>query len=249
MLKNEIAVINKGLKSLLVIVIILSLSGCADYRVTIQGVNLDHFIASRPVDSDSLAVKRQAAAHNDLGVLREREGDLTGALEQYRIARKQDPELVLAYINAGNVKVKLNKLTAAADLYRQALQREPDQPEALNNLAWVYLLRRKNLPEAINLLNQAIRADPENRYRYLDSLGWAMWIGGRREAALSTLTDALTETPPEEKYLRGETHYHLGLIYHEQGDKQLAEAHFRQSLEEYPAPEREEAIRRMEGMK
>jgi tetratricopeptide (TPR) repeat protein len=224
------------------LVALLTLSGCSSYRVTVQGVPLDHFIESRTVSSDSLSAKREAAYHNDLGVLLEREGDLTGALEQYRIARKQDPELVLAYINAGNVNVKLEQLTEAEDLYRQALNRDPDQPEALNNLAWVHILRGENLTEAITLLEHAIRADQENRYRYLDSLGWAMQIDGRTEEALEILKTALAETPPEEKYLLGETHYHLGLIYHGEAKSDLAEEHFRKSLDIYPSLEREKEI-------
>ncbi len=224
------------------LVALLTLSGCSSYRITVQGVPLDHFIESRPVDSDSLAAKRSAAYHNDLGVLLEKEGNLADALKQYRIARKQDPDLVLAYINAGNVNVKLKKLTDAEDLYRQALQQDPDQPEALNNLAWVHILRGENLAEAITLLERAIEADPENRYRYLDSLGWAMYRDGRTEEAIETLKTALEETPIEERYLRSETHYHLGLIYHEKGERESAEEHFRQSLEEYPSPEREKEI-------
>ena len=162
----------------------IAFPGCSSYRVTVQGVTLDHLIESRPVEADSLAAKREAAYHNDLGVLLEKDGDLAGALEQYRIARKQDPDLVLAYINAGNVNVKLEKLTDAEDLYRQALTLNPDQPEALNNLAWVHILRGDNPTEAIILLERAIQADQENRYRYLDSLGWAMYKDGRTEEAI-----------------------------------------------------------------
>ena len=226
----------------LFLAICFALSGCSSYRVTVQGVTLDHLIESRPVEADSLAAKREAAYHNDLGVLLEKDGDLAGALEQYRIARKQDPDLVLAYINAGNVNVKLEKLTDAEDLYRQALTLNPDQPEALNNLAWVHILRGDNPTEAIILLERAIQADQENHYRYLDSLGWALYRDGRTEEAIETLKTALAETPPEEKYLLGEAHYHLGLIYHELGDTELAEDHFRKSLAISPSPEREKEI-------
>lgn len=224
---------------------LLALSGCSSYRITVQGVPLDHFIESQPVDSKSLAAKKEAAYHNDLGVLLEREGDLTGALEQYRIARKQDPDLVLAYINAGNVNVKLEKLASAEELYRQALNRDPEQPEALNNLAWVHILNGTQLTDAITLLERAIQTDPENHYRYLDSLGWAMQIDGRAEEAIETMKRALAETPADEKYLLGETHYHLGLIYHGEGNRDLAQDHFRKSLENYPSSEREKEIAEM----
>ncbi len=201
------------------------LPGCSSYRVYVQGVDLDHFIESRPVAPDAREVKREAAYHNDLGVLLEREGELESALEQYRIARRKDPTLILAYINAGNVFVKLNKLTEAEKLYRQALDQEPDQALALNNLAWVFILRGEDLTSAIGLLERAIEVDQENRYLYLDSLGWALYRDGRVAEAVETLNDALKETPPEETYLLGEAHYHLGIIHHEQGESRPADEH------------------------
>ncbi|MFH1038623.1 MAG: tetratricopeptide repeat protein [PVC group bacterium] len=220
-------------------------ASCSGYRMTVQGVNLDHFIESRPAASDTRTKEEEAVYHNDLGVLLEREGDLDGALAQYRIARQKDPGLVFAYINAGNVLVKMNQLTEAEQLYRQALEQEPDQPQALNNLAWVLLLRGRSPADAIALLKRAIDVDRENRYLYLDSLGWALYRDGRGEEARETLTRALEETPPEEDYLRGETHYHLGLICRERGENRAADEHFKKSLEIYPSPAREAEIEKM----
>ncbi len=220
-------------------------AACSGYRMTVQGVNLDHFIESHPAGAGAPDLQQEAVYHNDLGVLLERDGDLRGALTQYQLARKKDPDLVLAYINAGNVLVKMNELIEAEQLYRQALEREPDQPQALNNMAWVLLLRGEKPAGAITLLERAIEVDAENRYRYLDSLGWALYRDGRIEEAAQTLARALEETPPAEDYLLGETHYHLGLICLERGEKQAADEHFRKSLEIYPSPEREAEINEM----
>ena len=220
------------------LVFLLSLAGCSNYRVFVQGVDLDHFMPSQTAPMDSRTMKREGAYHNDRGVLLEKEGDLDGALKQYRLARRKDPTLTRAYINAGNVYIKLNQLGQAEELYLQALEREPEQPQALNNLAWVYIIRRKNLPAAIGLLERAIKADRENRYLYLDSLGWALYRKGREEEAISTLKSALEEPPLAENYLRGEAHYHLSLIYHERGEEEAAADHLKKSLELYPSPER-----------
>ena len=53
-----------------------------------------------------MASKRKAAYHNDLGVLLEKEGELTDALEQYRLARTEEPDLDPGLYYAGNVNVK-----------------------------------------------------------------------------------------------------------------------------------------------
>ncbi len=216
------------------------LAGCSSYRVVVQGVEIDRMIASRPADPEE--AERLAAFHNDLGVLLEGEGDLEGALEQYRIAREKDPGLVSAYVNAGNVRFKLGEPDRAERLYREALEIDPDNPRALNNLAWVMVTGNRDLEDAVELLKRALAADPENRYRYLDSLGWARYRRGETEAARSILEEALDLTPEEETYLRAETHYHLGLLLHETGERGPAAFHFEESLRLRPDPEREREL-------
>ena len=73
-----------------------------------------------------MASKRKAAYHNDLGVLLEKEGELTDALEQYRLARTEDPDLILAYINAGNVNVSgEGEASRAQDHFRKSMEIYP----------------------------------------------------------------------------------------------------------------------------
>lgn len=217
-------------------------AGCSGYRLTVQGVELDRLAGSQPAGIPDEPAGSEAAQHNDLGVALEKEGELEHALRQYKIARRKDPALVVAIVNAGNVCVKLNNLAGAVYYYQSALEREPDNPRALNNLAWVYILQGEKLPSAISLLERAIAADPDHRYLYLDSLGWAYYQNGRAVEAISVLKNALEETPPGDGYLLGEANYHLGVIYHSQGKREKAVTHFKKCLELNPSPERESEI-------
>ncbi|MDP8236367.1 MAG: tetratricopeptide repeat protein [Candidatus Erginobacter occultus] len=220
----------------------LALAGCSSYRVVVQGVEVDRLVESRTGPAAPEGVRREAVFHNDLGVFLERDGDLEGALEQYRIARAKDRGLVAASINAGNVHVKLGELDRAAQLYREALEREPDNPRALNNLAWVMVMADRDLEEAVELLQRALAADPENRYLYLDSLGWALFRSGEIAAARETLREALEQTPEDETYLLAETHYHLGVILKKGGEREQAIFHFQASLRLHPDPQREREL-------
>ncbi len=220
----------------------LLLGGCSNYRMVVQGVDFDRLAASYPAGEEEKITRERAAYHNDLGVLLEEEGDLEGAIKQYRLAIRKDPDLAIAYFNAGNVSVRRGMLDQAVAYYRKALRRRPDHPRTLNNLAWVYLLRRENIESAVELLNRAARADPENPYLYLDSLGWAHYLAGRRGEALGFLQRALRETPPGQTYLLGEAHYHLGLIFQEGRDREKAEFHLRKCLSLNPSPERKTEI-------
>lgn len=229
----------------LVILLALSLAGCSSYRMVVQGVDVDRLIESRTAGTGSAGERREAAFHNDLGVLLEREGDLEGALEQYRIARAKDPGLVLAYINAGNVRVKLGDLEGAEQLYRQALEREPENPQTLNNLAWGLILEGRRLDEATALLERALASDPDRPYLYLDSLGWALYRRGEIEPARATLLTALERIPEEESYLLSETHYHLGVILQEAGEAEAAAGHFEKSLRYHPDPDRKRELEKI----
>jgi len=223
-------------------ILCLVLSGCSSYRVTVQGVEVDRLIESRKAPSAPEAEKREAVFHNDLGVLLEREDDLAGALKQYRLARQKDPGLVPAYVNAGNVRVKLGELGEAKRLYRAALDRDPANPRALNNLAWAMILEDGDLDGAISLLTLALASDPEHPYLYLDTMGWALYRRGDVEDALSTLALALEQTPEEEAYLRAETHHHLAVILREAGKKEEAARHLRESIRYRPDPQREREL-------
>lgn len=225
----------------------LLLGGCADYAVTVQGIELDRLAGASSPEDQSAERGRMAARLNNAGVLSEREGDLAGALRLYRRALESDPGFVTAWVNSGNVQLQLGDQAQAERCYRAALELDPDQPRALNNLAWSYLVRQENLAEASALLDRAIAADPERRWLYLDSLGWSRYQEGKTDAALEILAEALAATPAEEDALLAETHYHLGCIRRERGENDAAISHFRQALAHAPGPEREREIRELIG--
>ena len=225
------------------------LAGCADYAITVQGVPLDRWSeAVSPVVADG-GSGREAARRNDRGVLLEREGDLEGALRQYRLALESDPAFVTAWINAGNAYLKLANPAEAGRCYQRALELDPDNPRALNNLACVQLGRKDapavapgRIPEAIALLERAIAADPDRRYLYLDSLGWALYLDGKTAEALAVLSEALEKTPSGDDYLLAETHFHLGVVRKDRGERAEAIAHFQESLKRAPGTERKREI-------
>lgn len=225
-------------RSKLAFIFIVLAAGCSQYRVVLQGIELDRFTQSLPSARPDLA-----AHHNDLGVILEQDGDHLGALQQYRLAAEKDPEFTLAYFNAGNVSVKLNRLDEAVRYYRTALKTDPEYAPALNNLAWTYIIRGENLPGAIKLLNRAIQVDAGHPYLYLDSLGWAYYLKGESEQARDCLERALEKTPEVETYLRQEAHYHLARVYRDMGEVEKAAGHFRRCLQLNPPSQRIEEIK------
>jgi tetratricopeptide (TPR) repeat protein len=162
-----------------------------------------------------------------------------------------------AYIYLGDIYVRLDDEVEAEACFRQALQIENDNEEALYNLG-VSLQRQGRIGEAIGLLRRAVEIDPSYAIAFLE-LG-AILSGKQQNAeaeamlrksieldeslflAHAYLADLLARTnrilEAEDSYKRscevagevGAPHRFLGLFYEELGRYLEAEACYRQAV-------------------
>jgi Flp pilus assembly protein TadD len=72
---------------------------------------------------------------------------------------------------------------------RDLIARDPMDANALNSLGYMLAERGDRLPEAVTLLQRALKIEPGNP-SYLDSLGWAYFQQGRLDLADSPLSEA-----------------------------------------------------------
>lgn len=84
----------------------------------------------------------------------------------------------------------------AAPHYEAVLKTYPDNPSALNNLAWI--LRENNLERALALSEQASRNADDNPL-VLDTYGWVLHLAGRHEEAITVLEQAVALAPQNEE--------------------------------------------------
>jgi Flp pilus assembly protein TadD len=102
-----------------------------------------------------------AEEHTDLGVAYEAAGKPDLARREYKRALSKKSDLVIARINLGNLDAAAERWRAAERTYRRALKDAPDDPHALNNLAWVLFRQDRKLDEAETLARRALgTADP-----------------------------------------------------------------------------------------
>lgn len=73
--------------------------------------------------------------------------------------------------------------------------RQPDNPLALNNLAYHYLLKEVNISRALEMAERAVELD--RKAIYLDTLGYGYYLVGRLEEARELLEEALASAPEE----------------------------------------------------
>ena len=112
---------------------------------------------------------------------------------------------------------------AQADL-EQAVRLAPDQPVALNYLAYSWAERREHLDRAHEMLERAVAINP-NDGSIVDSLGWVLLHQGDTAGAVSQLERAV-ELDPDDPVING----HLGDAYMAAGRKREAEYQWRRAL-------------------
>ncbi|MGB5326313.1 MAG: tetratricopeptide repeat protein [Pseudomonadales bacterium] len=92
---------------------------------------------------------------------------------------------------------KLDDISLVERDLRYVLEREPNNPVALNALGYVLADRTTRYAEALQLIERAIAIKPDDA-AILDSLGWALFRLGRYDEALENLQRAFDKFPDDE---------------------------------------------------
>ncbi len=112
----------------------------------------------------------------------------------------------------------------AEEIYREILQKHKSSTLAMNNLAMLLAVRKRNLPEAVELVNEAIsHAGPTAVL--LDTRAMIHSAQGQTEAALADLEIAMAESPS------AEMHFHQAIVHHRAGQTGPAREALKRALE------------------
>jgi tetratricopeptide (TPR) repeat protein len=114
----------------------------------------------------------------------------------------------------------------AKSMYQKALEIQPDNPLASNNLAYVMLQQGGNVDVALAMAQTARRGMPDSS-NAADTLGWAYFQKGVYQSAIDMFQESLRLNEKRGAADDPTVHYHLGLAY--QKVNQPAQA--RQQLE------------------
>ena len=88
----------------------------------------------------------------------------------------------------------LDDFEASEADFRQALVLNPDQPQVLNNLGYSLVEQRRNLDEALGMIERAVEGAPDSGY-IVDSLGWVLYRLGRFQEAVEPMERAVALLP------------------------------------------------------
>ncbi|MCX5896796.1 MAG: M48 family metalloprotease, partial [Proteobacteria bacterium] len=123
---------------------------------------------------------------------------------QYVMEKKvaSNPENTLYVFSLGNVYYEQGNLKKAEACFHKALALNPDDPEILNNLAWLYATAQdKELYQPNKALELSQRAaDLAPKPHILDTLGESYFINGQYEEAVRALELAIAARPENMPY-------------------------------------------------
>ena len=129
-----------------------------------------------------------------------------------------------AFAILGTLEESRGNLNEADKYYRKALQIEPQQPIAANNLAYRMLQNDQTIDIALTLAQTARQGMPDSPTT-ADTLAWAYYHKGAYKFARDLLKHAISADPDS-----AAMHFHLGMVYTKLKDKPKATFHLNKSL-------------------
>lgn len=166
-------------------------------------------------------------AHNNLGHILARRGELEAAMSHLHEALRIDPDYGEAHTNLGFALISRGEIDGAITHFREALRINPHYSESHFNLG-VALARRGKLEEAIKHYREALRIDPAD-VQVHNNLGNALARQGDFEAAVGHLREALRVDSSNAL-----VHVNLGNVLARTGQLEVAAGHFREAVRIQP---------------
>jgi tetratricopeptide (TPR) repeat protein len=123
------------------------------------------------------------------------------------------PRLAAAYVRMGQISEKREDWAAAGREYTKALEIEPGNLTAENNLAWDYAEHGGNIDIALRLAQSAKQAAPAST-TVSDTLAWILIRKQSYGMAIELLLDCVRQDPANAMFS-----YHLGVAYFRAGRK------------------------------
>lgn len=144
----------------------------------------------------------------------------------YRQAISMRADYTQAYINRGDILIKLNRTKEAQEVYERALLYDSNNPDIYYNLGVVFLEQGKS-SQALAYLDKALEFDPEHEQALLNSAILLQELGRAelRKVARERLLKLLTKDTNNER-----VYFNLGMLAMDDQDIASAEHWFRRAV-------------------
>lgn len=152
------------------------------------------------------------------------QGKMASAIKSWQQWTTAHPNDANAMALLGTLEQTNGNRQSAEQEYRHALQIQPQQPVAANNLAYLMLEDGGNPDVALSLAQIARRAMP-NSPNTADTLAWAYYSKGTFAFARDLLEGAIKSDPSS-----AAMEYHLGMVYAKMQKRRDAQLHLNRAI-------------------
>ncbi|XP_044748046.1 protein O-mannosyl-transferase Tmtc3 [Coccinella septempunctata] len=144
----------------------------------------------------------------------------------YRQAISMRADYTQAYINRGDILIKLNRTKEAQEVYERALLYDSSNPDIYYNLGVVFLEQGK-ASQALAYLDKALEFDPDHEQALMNSAILLQEFGRPefRKIARERLLKLLNKDPTSER-----VHFNLGMLAMDEKNIEEAEHWFRKAV-------------------
>lgn len=165
-------------------------------------------------------------------------------IEQYKGESENEKIVRNSQFSLSNLYVQRGDLERGEQVLEEVLNEVPDNPQANNDLGYLWADSNKNLDQARSMIEKALKAEPDNP-AYLDSMGWVLFRLEQFAEARTFLEKATQQEGGDDSTI----YDHLGDVLQKLDLKEDAATAWRKALELERAKARpdDEVLKRVEA--
>jgi tetratricopeptide (TPR) repeat protein len=183
--------------------------------------------------------KQQADLWTRIGEAYLRKGDVQQSINSLEKARQGQPNSPSIMTNLAMLYDMQSKRDLARKYYEMSIKTDPNNPLALNNLAYLITEGNGDLDVALSYANRAKQRLPGHP-EVNDTLGWIYLKKNLTDSAIDTFRNLVVQAPQNPTY-----HYHYAMALLQKGDRENARKECQSALADKPAKEQENQIRQL----
>jgi tetratricopeptide (TPR) repeat protein len=182
---------------------------------------------------------RQSDLWTRIGESYLRKGDIEQSINSLEKARQGQPSNTVLTTNLGMLYETDNKPDIARKYYEMSIKMDPNNPLALNNLAYLISQNNGDLDQALTYATRAKQRLPEHT-EVNDTLGWIYLKKNLTDQAVDTFRTLVVKAPQNPTY-----HYHYAMALLQKGDRETAKKECQSALADKPSKLQENEIRQL----
>jgi tetratricopeptide (TPR) repeat protein len=164
---------------------------------------------------------------------------LDDSLRAFEAARDIDRRQVAPWLEIAVIMELQQRKSAIRPVYEEILKLSPDNPIALNNLAYILADNAVELDQALSYAQRARQKLP-NHPDIADTLGWVYIKKNLSDDAIKIFRDLLNKRPEHVTW-----RYHLAIALFQKGDKLQARRELEAALRNKPTKDEDSKIREL----